>query len=593
MTESSRFLETAVENRAPDLDPITLTILWNGLIAIADDMGRTLRRTAYSAAVREGDDFSTGLFDARGRLIAQGNFSPGHLGAMPYVVQHVLEHYSVDSLAPGDCILLNDSRMGSGHYPDCFVTSPLFAGVAGAEQLVGFAVNCAHHADMGGLVPGSQVVDVEEAFAEGLRILPIRIADGNGLREDVLRLILGNVRLPEVVRGDLLAQRNTNVVAARRMAAFVAKYGLPVFETGVESILARSETRMRELISALPDCTVEYEDCLDEGPDGRPIRFHAGITVAGDEITIDWSGSDDQVAQGINAYINYTRAYSVFAIKVFTDPGLPQNAGANRPVKVTAREGSFFNPRYPAPSSGRAAIQIRLFEVVCGAVSQLVPERAMASFSHWSNPIIGGDTEEGEPFIFYDLLYGGYGACSFKDGAESLCPVFNATNIPVEVHEQQAPVRIHRMALVTDSGGAGRYRGGLGLRKEIELLAPRATVSLSGDRHRFAPPGVRGGLAGAKARSVLHAPNGVERELGSKERFTMTRGEVLELTLSGAGGFGDPRDRAPEALQADIADDLVSKSASRTVYGFSSGTPPASFLSVRAAAPGEEDQGRG
>jgi len=531
------------------IDPITLSVLWNSLIAVAEDMGRTLRRTAYSAAVREGDEFLTGLFDRQGRLIAQGNFSPGHLGAMPYVVAHVLDHFSIDDMRPGDAILLNDSRLGSGHYPDCFLTSPLFHD----GELIGFAVNCAHHVDMGGAVAGSQIVGVRESFQEGLRILPVQVADENGLREDVLRLILGNVRLPDVVRGDLLAQRNTNVVGGRRLAAIFEKYGADLVEAGIEAILARSEDRMRELIGELPDGCYEYEDALDEGPDGSPIRFAVTVTIDGGEIELDWSNSDDQVAAGINSYINYTRAYSTFAVKVFTDPHLPHNHGANRPIAVVAREGSFFNPEFPAPSSGRAAIQIRLFEVVCGALADLVPHRAMASFSHWSNPVIGGQNSEGEQFIFYDLIYGGYGGQETSDGQESLTPVFNAANIPVEVHEHQSPIRVHRMELIADSGGAGRHRGGCGLRKDVELLAPSGQVSLSSDRHTIAPPGAAGGRAGQVGRTVLN-PDGEARELGSKDVVDMVQGDVLSIQLAGAGGYGPPDERSMGAVEADIAD---------------------------------------
>ena len=369
------------------VDPVTLSVLWNGLISVADDMGTTLRHTAYSAAVREGDDFSTGIFDARGRLVAQGNFSPGHLGSMPYVVRHVLDHFAPADFEPGDCVLLNDSFMGSGHYPDCFMTSPLFVD----GRLAGFAVNIAHHVDMGGAVPGSQIVEVREAFQEGLRILPVRIARRGELREDVLRLILGNVRLPEIVRGDLLAQRNANAVAAERYAGLVGKHGAELVETAIDAILDRSEARMRELIEALPDGTWSHEDFMDDDARaGEPLRFHVEVTVDGDSIVLDWSGSSDQVEAGINSYINYTRAYSGFAVKVFTDPHLPQNEGVNRPVEIRARSGSFFNPEYPAPSSGRAINQIRMFEVVCGAFAKMRPEPAMASFSHWSNPVMGG-----------------------------------------------------------------------------------------------------------------------------------------------------------------------------------------------------------
>ena len=557
-------VKNAVNENPQGIDPVTLSVLWNALIAVVDDMGVALRRTAYSAAVREGDDFSTGLFDAQGRLVAQGNFSPGHLGAMPYVVNHVLSHYEPESFSPGDCVLLNDSFMGSGHYPDCFITSPLFT----QDQLVGYAVNCAHHVDMGGAVPGSQIVAATEAFQEGLRILPIKIAEKGELREDVLRLILGNVRLPQIVRGDLLAQRNTNTVAARRMSAVVEKYGLGTLEAGIEEIMTRSEKRMRELIANLPDGEYCYEDVLDEGNGDEPVNFRLRVHIEGDKIRLDWSDSDDQVAAGINSYINYTRAYSAFAIKAFTDPLLPQNHGANKPIEVVAREGSFFNPRFPAPSSGRATVQVRLFEVVCGALSQIIPGRAMASFSHWSNPIIGGvDPETHAPYIFYDIIYGGYGGRANKDGAEGLCPVFNATNIPVEVHESQSPVRIRKMALVQDSGGAGKFRGGCALRKEIEILAEGGTASLSGDRHRFQPPGAKGGEAGTLAQSLLER-DGKVRKLGSKSVFEVQRGDILTIQLSGAGGFGPKEQRDIDAIKLDIADGFVSPAAAKRDYGF-------------------------
>ena len=560
---------------AARVDPVTLSVLWNGLISIADDMGTTLRHTAYSAAVREGDDFSTGLFDAQGRLVAQGNFSPGHLGSMPWVVRHVLDHFPPDSFEPGDCILLNDSFMGSGHYPDCFMTSPLFA----SGRLVGFAVNIAHHVDMGGAAPGSQIVDVREAFQEGLRILPVRIARRGEVREDVLRLILGNVRLPEIVRGDLLAQRNANAVAAEQYADLVGKYGLDLVEAAIDTLLDRSEARMRELIAALPDGTFRHEDFMDDDArPGEPLRFHVEVTVDGDSIVLDWSGSSDQVEAGINSYINYTRAYSGFAVKVFTDPHLPQNEGVNRPVEVRARPGSFFNPEFPAPSSGRAVNQIRMFEAVCGAFAKMRPEPAMASFSHWSNPVIGGvDDRPGRgnrPFVFYDVIYGGYGGRSHRDGAEGLCPVFNASNIPVEVHEAQAPVRVRRLEFIPDSAGAGRFRGGCGVRKDVELLASRATASLSGDRHRHAPPGLAGGLPGARGETVLNPGGEAERRLASKETRDLVRGDVVSFRLSGAGGYGPVSERGEEAVRRDLADGYVTADAARRIYGIDTRKTP-------------------
>lgn len=550
---------------AAGVDPITLSVLWSGLVSIADDMGAALRRTAFSEAVREGDDFSAALFDRHGRMIAQGNLSVGHLGAMPYAVQHVLAHYPAESMRPGDCILLNDSFLGSGHYPDCYLTSPVFLD----DRLVGFAVNSAHHVDMGGAVPGSQIVTgVTEAFQEGLRILPVRIIREGELQEDMLRLILGNVRLPEIVKGDLLAQRNTNAVGAQRLVKMMRDYGQEAVEATIEEILQRSEARMRELIAEIPDGRYVNEDFMDDaGVDTEPIRFRASVEVAGDHLTVDFAGSSEQVARGLNSYINYTRAYAVFAVKVFTDPHLPHNDGAIRAVDIVAPEGSFFNPRYPAPSSGRAVLQVRIFETICGALAQVLPRRAMAGFSHWSNPIIGGtDDRTGKPFVFYDLIMGGYGGRADADGQEALCPVFNASNIPVEVQESHSPVLVRRLEFISDTGGAGEHRGGCAVRKDLEVRAGHAVASLLGDRHRFQPKGLFGGQPGALARTVLN-PDGAAELLQSKAVRPLKRGDVLSIQLSGGGGYGPPDRRDPAAVREDVADGYVSREAARRLYG--------------------------
>ena len=350
------------------ISPITLSILWNGFLSIAEEMGTTLQMTAFSEAVREGQDFSTAIFDRQGRLVAQGNFTPGHLGSMPYVIKTVMEVFPPGSLQPGDGVLLNDSKLGSGHYPDFFFVSPVFLG---AEQ-IGYLINTAHHIDVGGAAPGSQRVQgISERFQEGLRILPVRIMRGGEFDEDLLRLILGNVRLPDILRGDLTAQRNANFVGAQRLEKLYAEHGLELIDQAVDEILDRSEARMRELIGAIPDGHYACEDWLDAcGTECGPIKVAVDIEVAGDEITVDFSRSSDQVPVALNSYINYTRAYTLFAVKVFTDALLPQNGGMIRPIHVKAREGSFFNPREPASSGGRAIIQIRIFEVINGALAQ-------------------------------------------------------------------------------------------------------------------------------------------------------------------------------------------------------------------------------
>jgi N-methylhydantoinase B len=547
------------------IDPITLTVIWGSLNSITEEMGSALRRTAFSEAVREGQDFSTGLFDASGRLIAQGNFTPGHLGAMPYAVQNVLAYVPPQRLGPGDMLATNDAALGGGHYPDMFLVAPVFAG----DTIIGYVVTTAHHVDVGGFSPGSQAVQgVTEAFQEGIRVLPVKLVHAGEFEPDLLRVILGNVRMPEKMRGDLMAQRNANHVGGERLRELFASYGADTMAEAIDVIIGRSEERARELIRRLPEGTYSFEDYLDDyGPGTPSIRVAVDVTLKGGEAVVDFSRSSDQVPAGLNCYMNYTRAYASFAIRVFAGIDIPNNAGIERVIRAIAREGCFFNATWPAPCGGRAAVQVRIFEVINGALAQADPTRAMAAFSHWGNPNIGGtDARDGRPWIMYDLLLGGYGGRADKDGAEALSPVMNCANVPVEVHETNNPVRVLRLELVTDSAGAGQFRGGTGLRKDIELLCDDATLSLLGERHKFQPYGLCGGNAGAAARTIL-LRDGVDTDLGSKQVVRLKRGDVISFRLSGAGGYGDPRQRAPQQVQRDLRNGYISAAAARDVYG--------------------------
>ena len=537
------------------VDPVTLTVIWNSLVSIADEMGGALRRTAFSEAVREGEDFSTGLFDRQTRLVAQGNFTPGHLGAMPYVVQNVLRYIPPETLRPGDMLATNDAFLGGGHFPDIFLVAPIFEN----KTLLGYAVNTAHHVDMGGAQPGSEAVQgVRDAFAEGLRILPIKLVKGGEFDSDLLRMILGNVRIPDKVRGDLLAQRNANHVGAQRFRKLYSDQGATLMDDAIEEILHLSEARGRELIGALPEGTYSFDDQMDDyGPGTPAISICVDITLRNGTATVDFSRSSDAVPAGINAYINYTRAYANFAMRIFAGIDVPNNAGIERVIRTVAREGSFFNPRYPAAGGGRAAVQVRIFDAINGAMAQVVPDRAMGAFTHWANPKISGvHPATGQRWIMYDLILGGFGGRSTKDGAEALCPVFNCANVPVEVHETNNPIRIHRLELIPDSGGEGEFRGGCGIRKDVELLGEAATMVLLGDRHKTTPYGLFGGGPGTVARTVL-LQDGVETDLGSKEVRQLVQGDVISFRLAGAGGYGDPLRRSPAAVEADLADGYI------------------------------------
>lgn len=550
------------------VDPITLTVIWNSLISIAEELGITLRHTAFSEGVREGDDFATALFDRDAVMIAQGNFSPGHLGSMPFVAKSVLQYFPVETLKPGDSILVNDSFIGAGHFPDTYQIMPVFLD----GRVIGFVACSAHQVDMGGAAPGSQKVHgVTEAFQEGLRILPVRFVREGKIDEDILRIVLGNVRMPDKVRGDLLAQHTANLTAAVRLEKMFRDYGIDTVDRAYHAILDRSEAAMRTVLAEVPAGTYSFEDKMDDyGPGTEPIRMAVDITFDGKgEVEFDFSRSSDAVPAAINSYINYSRAYAVFAIKTFCNALDPQTEGSMRPIKLTVREGSFFNPKFPAPSGGRPILQIRIFDTINGALAQALPHRAMGAFSHWSNPNLGGiDDRTGKPFVMYDVSLAGYGGQQGKDGVEGMSPVMNCSNIPVEVHETHSPVRIRRFGFIPDTGGAGQWRGGCGIRKDIELLNSTAVLSHLGDRHVFAPYGIFGGKPGALAESILN-PHGNGEKLHSKETRPIKRGDVLSFRLSGAGGYGPPEKRDPAAIERDVADGYVTAEAARRDYGWS------------------------
>ncbi len=555
----------ANKSKAKRLDPISLTVIWNTLVSIADEMGSALARTAFSEAVREGQDFSTGLFDAQGRLVVQGNFTPGHLGAMPYVVKNVLEFIPPESLEQGDMIVTNDSFLGGGHFPDFFMVAPVHEGT----RLIGYVVNTAHHVDVGGRSPGSQAVQgVVDAFNEGVRVLPIKLVRKGEIESDLLRVILANVRLPEKVRGDLLAQRNANHVGGERLRKLFAQNGDELMADAIEEILDRSEARARELIAAIPKGKYSFDDQMDDyGPNTPAIRVCVDVTIDENGATVDFSRSSDQVPAGLNCYINYTRAYASFAMRIFAQIDVPNNAGVERVIKTIAREGSFFNATYPAASGGRACIQVRIFDAMNGAMAAAVPKLAMGAFSHWGNPNLGGiDRATGKPWIMYDLIFGGYGGRSYKDGVEGMAPVMNCANVPIEVHETNNPIRIQRLELIQDTGGAGRYRGGCGLRKDVELLCEDATLSLLGDRHKNAPYGLFGGSPGTPAQTLLLS-EGKTIDLGSKEVRSVSKGDVISFRVAGGGGYGNPDDREKHRVLADLRNAFISRASAKSDYG--------------------------
>ena len=547
------------------LDPITLGVIWGALQSIAVEIGTTVHRTAYSEQAREGQDFSVAVFDAAGRMVAQGPYSPGHMGAMSFAVKHALAAFPAETLTSGDAILLNDPLLGSGHLPDFFITQPAFL----EGRLIGFAVNILHHTDVGGQRPGSQGVEgIFDYFQEGLRIPPTKVWSGYRENDAVIGIIAANTRTPDKVLGDLRAQRSALRVGEMRLEELARRYGADVLEAAMGEVLTRSEAAMRAAIRRLPDGVYTFEDYLDDyGPGTDPLRVAVTVRVADDTIDIDYDGSSSQTASGMNSYINYTRSYSYAAVKCLTDPFGPMNDGALAPVTVRAPEGSFLNPRPPAGGGPRAIICYRTFEAVTGALARAVPERAAAAASHMANPTFGGwDRARQRRFVAYELVLAGTGARAGKDGCDGMSWAFNASNIPVEAQEANQPIVVERFELIRDSAGPGRFRGGAGLRRDMRFLADEGKLTNLSDRQRFAPYGLFGGDPGVRGRTVLN-PGPDEELVPGKASREFAYGDVISFQQSGAGGYGDPLERDPARVLHDVLDDYVSIDAAREHYG--------------------------
>ena len=547
------------------VDSITLGVIWGAFRSITQEMGVALKKTAYSLAVREAGDFSVGLFDGMGRLIAQGNFSPGHLGSMPFVMKNILSECPAHEMKPGDVVIMNDAYLGSGHLPDFYTVAPIFH----KDSLVAFAVNCAHHVDVGGAAPGSQAIqNVYDNYAEGIRVLPIKIYREGEMQRDILRLIFDNSRVPDVMEADMMAQFNANRVGESRIPKIFETYGEDTVRQYIEEILERSERATREEIRKMPNGSYSFTDHFDDsGPDTDPIKVHVTVTINDTDIIIDFTGSSPQNRSALNSALNYTHAYCFFILKCLTDPMIPQNAGTIRPIKVIAPEGSFFNPTFPTAVGGRALINQRVVEVLMGAFSQVVPDKVTTAASHWANPNFGGfNPRTGKGFVSYEIVVGGFGARSNKDGCEGMVSAFNLDNVPVEIFETKVPLFIERFDIIRDSAGAGKYRGGCGIRRDIKVLTDDIMFSNLADRHAFHAFGLFGGKTGEKGATTLN-PGPGQKTLHSKGCYMLKSGDVVSQILNGAGGYGDPLDRDPAAVGRDVIGEYVSIEMASEQYG--------------------------
>ena len=545
---------------AERLDPILLEVLWNRLISVVEEQARALMRTSFTSVVREAGDLSAGLFDCRGRMVAQAvTGTPGHVNAMATSAHHFLEAFPVEALRPGDALVTNHPWQTSGHLNDFTVMTPIFRG----GELVAYFGNCCHALDLGGRGFGA---DGRQVYEEGL-FLPIsRLFAGGEPNEELLRIVRANVRTPFEVVGDLYAQAGSNEVGGARLLEMMEEFDLADIESLSDEVCSRSEHAMREAITGIPDGIYEHRTSTD-GFD-EPIELVVAVRVEGDEIVVDYEGSSPQSERGINVVLNYTTAYTTFGVKCAISPDVPNNDGSFRPIRVTAPEGSILNAQHPAPVGGRHIIGHFLPGLVHGALAKVVPERVLAqgADSLW-NTQITGQKMDGEPFTYVFFSGGGMGARPESDGLSATAFPSGIRGVPAEVIESISPVVMHKRELRRDSEGAGRHRGGFGQEMELGVRGedggPSWTLSAMYDRTRFPAPGMLGGRDGA-AGSVGTASG---ETLHPKRQQLIPAGERLVLKLPGGGGYGDPLERDPELVRRDVEDGLVSPEHALEDYG--------------------------
>jgi N-methylhydantoinase B len=538
------------------LDPVLLEVLWNRLVSVVEEQARALMRTSFTSVVREAGDLSAGLFDQRGRMVAQAvTGTPGHINAMATSARHFLREIAVETLEPGDVMITNHPQLTAGHLNDFTVITPIFRD----GELVAFFGNTCHALDVGGRGLGA---DARQVYEEGLFVPITRLFIRGEPNGELFRIIRANVRTPFEVVGDLHAQASSNDVGGARLLEMIDEFGLGDIEVLSDEVCSRSEQAMREAIEAIPDGVYENEiqtDGFDE-----PIRLAVAIRVEADEMHVDYSGSSPQNERGINVVLNYTAAYTTFGIKCAISPEVPNNDGSFRPIRVTAPEGCILNAAHPAPVGARHITGHFLPGLIHGALAPAIPDKVLAqgSDSLW-NTQISGQQEGGEPFTYVFFSSGGVGASSRNDGLSATAFPSGIRGVPAEVIENISPVVMHRRELRANSEGAGRRRGGFGQEMEIGARGNSPwTLSAMYDRTRCPARGLRGGSSGG-----LGAVRTASGELlHPKRQQRIGVGERVILSLPGGGGFGAATEREPEMVARDVTDGLVSVERARDVY---------------------------
>jgi len=546
MTDSS---DTESET---DVDPVTLEVLRNGFESVAEEMSANLVRTSYSPNIKERKDCSSAVFDADGRMLAQAENIPVHLGAMPYSVRAVVD--ALD-LGPGDTAIHNSPFSGGAHLPDITFVSPVFV----EGDLVAYVANRAHHADVGGARAGSVAADSTSVFGEGVQIPPVKLFERGEVVRGVFDLLLENVRTPDEREGDLRAQQAANETGRRRFVELVEKHGTETVRAVTDRVLDYSEARMREEVDALDDGTYDFEDVLDgDGAGAENVRIAVTVTVDGESIAVDFDGSASQVAGPVNAPLAVTTSATYYALRAVTDPEIPPNEGCYRPFSVTAPGGTVVNARKPAAVvGGNLETSQRVVDVVLGAMAAGGVRPIAAAANGSMNNVTFGSSDAETAYTFYETIGGGYGARPDRDGVDGVhAHMTNTRNTPVEALELSYPLRVERYGLRPDTGGAGRRRGGLGIRRDIRVLDHDAEFSLLADRRTHRPYGLEGGDPGASGDDRVTV-DGEEQPIDGMTTLDLGPGNLVSIRTPGGGGFGPPEERSVDAIERDLSEGRV------------------------------------
>jgi N-methylhydantoinase B len=548
-----------------NVDPITFAVIKSGLDSIADDMAYTVVRIARSEIVKDVMDFSAALCAADGQMVAQAKTIAQHLGAIPEAMDSVLAKYG-DDLHDGDVVIMNDPYHGGMHLPDIFMFVPLF--YEGKRRA--FAVVICHHTDVGGRVPGSNASDSTEIYQEGLRIPPLKLYDRGKLNETLEALIKINVRVPDRVWGDLSAQFAAAQVGKRGLIKLLQRYGSGEVEAYMQELLDYAERLTKAEIRQWPKGTYRFTDHIDnDGFSEKPIPINVAITVRDDgTLLVDYTGSSPQVKGALNSTLSFTHSLTYLSVRCVLGRDVPNNVGVFRCIDVKAPEASVLNPVMPAPCAARALTGYRVFDTMLGALAQIVPDRVPAAGEGGNSVIcISGLRANRKPFIIVDMICGAWGGRPDKDGLEAVTNASqNLSNMPVEVMEAEHPVRVEEYSFVPDSCGAGRWRGGIGVRRSYRILAPEALLQMRTDRVLFRPYGLAGGGPGGPSRNAM-VRDGETRSLPGKITMNVEQDTVIIHDQAGGGGFGDPFTRDVSLILEDIRDGKITPDYAREQHG--------------------------